>query len=92
MNTMTADLMKQIMLSTKLYLMKHDFVQIAKVQGTTHWRRKTDGMIVAVAQKPDGSISISLDPTKTKGKTAENKARREMLKTELPSLDMLRRN
>lgn len=92
MSSMTADLMKQIALNTKLYLMKHDFVQITKLQGTTHWRRKTDGMIIAVTQKPDGSISISLDSTKTKGKTAENKARREMLRTELPGLDMLRRN
>lgn len=87
----TVDLMKQILLATKVYLMKHDFVQITKVREGTYWRRKTDGMIILVTQNPDGSIRIALDATKTKGKTHEKKAQREMGKTELPTLDMIRR-
>jgi hypothetical protein len=84
-------LMKNLLLNTKLYLMKQDFVQISKLREGTYWRRKTDGMIVLVSQKPDGSISIAVDATKTKGKTAETKAARKMGKSIIPNLEMLRR-
>ena len=71
---MNTDLMKQILLNTKLFLMKHDFVQVTKLKEMTFWRRKTDGMMVSLSQKPDGSVSIALDDTKTKGMTAVSKA------------------
>lgn len=83
---MTAGLMKQILLNTKLFLMRHDFVQVTKLKEGTCWRRKTDGMIIMVSQKPDGSISISLDDTKTKGTTAVSKAARLSKRTTMADL------